>query len=153
MPGVDEVRAAVVDASVAVKWVVDEAHSDASAVLLSRAITWLAPRLMLIEAAAALRRKVVARELNPVTATAALRTLADATREGTIQLADDEQLVTEALLLALDLEHKVPNCVYLALAEREGCSLATADRQLALLARSRKVPVLGVGAAARNDRT
>jgi predicted nucleic acid-binding protein len=153
MPGVDQVRAAVVDASVAVKWVVDETHSDAAAVLLSRAITWLAPRLMLIEAAAALRRKVVARELNPVTATAALRTLADATREGTIQLADDEQLVTEALLLALDLEHKVPDCIYLALAEREGCSLATADRQLALLARSRKVPVLGVGAAARNDRT
>src|SRR5262249_41759249 len=123
MAGADDVRFAVVDASVAVKWVIDEPHSDVCVRLLQRPITWLAPRLMLVEVAAALRRKVTDRELNPVTATAALRSIADATREGTVQLADDEQLVAEALLLALDLEHKVPDCMYLALAEREGCAL------------------------------
>jgi predicted nucleic acid-binding protein len=152
MTGADEVRLAVVDASVAVKWVVDEPYSDVSAALLDRPIAWLAPRLMLVEAAAALRRKVSARELSSVTGTAALRSIADATREGTIQLADDEHLVTEAFLLALDLGHKVPDCLYVALAEREGCALATADQRLASLARSRKVPVLGVGVAPRIDR-
>jgi len=149
MRGVEDLGSAVIDASVAVKWVVDESHSKAAAALLERSLVWMAPRLMLIEAAAALRRKVAGHELGPVAATAALRSLADATREGTIQLADDEQLVTEALLLALDLGHKVPDCVYLALAEREGCGLATADRQLAMLARSRTIPVIGIGAAAK----
>jgi predicted nucleic acid-binding protein len=152
MAGADEVRLAVVDASIAVKWVVDEPYSAMAAALLDRPITWLAPRLMLVEAAAALRRKVSERELSPVIGTAALRSIADATRDGTVQLADDEQLVTEAFLLALDLGHKVPDCLYLALAEREGCALATADRRLASLARSRKVPVLGVGNAATVDR-
>ena len=145
MPGADEVRLAVVDASVAVKWVVDEPHSEASAALLDRPIAWLAPRLMLVEAAAALRRKVSDRELSAVTGTAALRSLGDATREGTIRLADDEQLVTEAFLLAVELGHKVPDCMYLALAEREGCALTTADRRLASLARARRIPLIGVG--------
>jgi predicted nucleic acid-binding protein len=151
MAGADNVRFAVVDASVAVKWVVDEPHSDVSAALLERPITWLAPRLMLVEAAAALRRKVADRELNAVTGTSALRSIADAAREGTIQLADDEQLITEAFLLAVELGHKVPDCLYLALAEREGCALATADRRLASFARSRGIPVLGVGITRKAD--
>lgn len=148
MPGADDVSIAVVDASVALKWVVDEPHSDASAELLERPISWLAPRLMLVEAAAALRRKVSLREIGPVTATAALRSLGDATREGTIQLADDEQLVTEAFLLAVELEHKVPDGLYLALAEREGCALATADKKLASFATARGIPVIGIGLGA-----
>jgi len=149
MAGADDVRFAVVDASVALKWVVDEPHSDVSAALLARPISWWAPRLMLVEVAAALRRKVAERELSPVVGTAALRTLTDATREGAVQLADDEQLVSEAFLLALDMGHEVPDCLYLALAEREGCALATADRRLASLARSRDVAVLAVGDAAK----
>jgi len=147
MPGAKAVTAAVVDASVAVKWVVDEPSSDAAAVLLGRPIVWLAPRLMLVEAAAALRRKVAGGELRAEAAATALTTLVDAVRQGTIRLADDEQIVSTALLLAVGLEHKVPDCLYLALAEREGCALSTADARLARVARSRDVPVLGVGAA------
>ena len=90
---------------------------------------------MLVEAAAALRRKVADQELSAVTGTAALRSLGDAAREGTIRLADDEQLVTEAFLLAVELGHKVPDCIYLALAEREGCALAT-ERPSPCLVRS-----------------
>lgn len=148
MPGADAAKAAVVDASVAVKWVVDEPDSDAAASLLEQGLAWLAPRLVLVEAAAALRRKVVNGELGAATATTALTALVDATRQGTIRLAEDEQLVGAALLLALDLGHTLPDCVYLGLSEREGCALATADARLARLARSRGVPVIGVGSAA-----
>jgi predicted nucleic acid-binding protein len=147
MPGAETASLAVVDASVAVKWVVDEPDSTRAAAFLARPIRWIAPRLMLVEAAATLRRKVVQRELRATGAAASLRALLDAARDGAIQLAEDEQLVDAALLLALDLGHKLPDCLYLALAEREGCSLCTADRPLARLARSRRVDVLGVGAA------
>jgi predicted nucleic acid-binding protein len=149
MPGASDPTAAVVDASVAVKWVVDEPGSEAAATLLDRPTRWLAPRLMLVEVAAALRRKTSDGELRPQAAATSLAALLDAVRHGVIRLADDEELVIPALLLALDLGHKLPDCVYLTLAEREGCSLSTGDRRLARLARSRKVGVLGVGAAAR----
>jgi len=151
MPGAEAVTSAVVDASVAVKWVVDEPASDAAAALLDRPIVWMAPRLMLVEAAAALRRKIADRELRAETAAAALTALVDAVRQGTIRLADDEQLVGIALLLAVDLAHRIPDCLYLALAERDGCALSTADARLARMARSRRVAVLGVGAAAGCD--
>jgi predicted nucleic acid-binding protein len=147
MPGAETASVAVVDASVAVKWVVDEPHSQTAAAFLERPIRWIAPRLMLIEAAATLRRKVVQRELRATAAAASLGTLLDAAREGAIRLFDDERLVETAFLLALELDHKVPDCLYLALAEREGCSLCTADRPLARMARARRVAVLGVGAA------
>jgi len=148
MPGADSATAAVLDASVAVKWVVDEPASAEAASLLEQPIAWVAPRLMIGEAAAALRRKVVAGELRPQTAGGALAVLLDAVRAGLIRLADDEQIVGAALLLALELAHVLPDCVYLALAERDGAALSTADRRLAALARSRKVPVLAVGPAA-----
>ena len=147
MPGAETTSVAVVDASVAVKWVVDEPDSKTAAAFLEGPIRWIAPRLMLVEAAATLRRKVVQRELRAIGAAASLRTLLDAAREGVIRLFEDEQLVDIALLLALELDHKVPDCLYLALAEREGCSLCTADRTLARIARARRVDVLGVGAA------
>jgi len=148
MPGAEAARVAVVDASVAVKWVVDEPDSEAAAALLERPIRWVAPRLMLIEAAATLRRKVVQRELRPTSAAVSLRALLDGARRGVIRLVEDEHLVDAAFLLALELAHRLPDCLYLALAEREGCRLCTADRPLARMARARRVQVLGVGTAA-----
>ena len=147
MPGA-EPATVVLDASVAVKWVVEEPASDAAVGLLEQPIIWLAPRLMLVETAAALRRKAESRELRAEAAAAGLATLLDAVGQGMIRLADDEGVVSTALLLALDLGHKVPDCLYLGLAEREGAAIATADMRLAALARSRGMPVLGIGAAA-----
>jgi predicted nucleic acid-binding protein len=92
MPGIKRARIAVVDASVAVKWVVDERHSTAAAGLLARPIGWIAPRLMLVEAAATLRRKVVQRELRTAGAAASLRVLLDAAREGSALCTADRPL-------------------------------------------------------------
>jgi len=59
MPGAEARGAtAVLDASVAVRWVVQERGSEEAADLLARPIGWMAPRLMLTEVAAALRRPV-----------------------------------------------------------------------------------------------
>jgi len=46
--------------------------------------------------------------------------------------------------LQTELSHEVPDCVYLALAAREGAALSTADGRLARVARRRSVCALGV---------
>jgi len=140
MPGAETPpTTAVLDASVAVRWVVAEEGSEQAAGLLSRSISWIAPRLMLTEVAAALRRKVVDGGLPAELASQSLDALVRAVAEGTVRLADDEEVVSTALLLALTLGHKVPDCLYLALAEREGAGLVTADRRLDELARQRGI--------------
>jgi predicted nucleic acid-binding protein len=140
MPGGETAASvAVLDASVAVRWVVAERGSAEAADLLARPIRWLAPRSMLTEAASALRRKVVGAELSPAAAIQALGALVEAAADGTIRVADDEEFIASALTLALGIGHKVPDCLYLALAEREGCGLATADRRLEQLARERGI--------------
>ena len=94
---------------------------------------------MLTEAAAALRRKVAGRELSAAVAIQALGALVEAVADGTVRVTDDEEFVSSALALAVTLGHKVPDCLYLAVAEREGCELATADQRLEQLARQRGI--------------
>jgi len=48
--------------------------------------------------------------------------------------------------LQTELSHEVPDCVYLALAAREGAALSTADGRLARVARRRSVRALRCGA-------
>jgi predicted nucleic acid-binding protein len=132
---------AVLDASVAVRWLITERGSEEAAALLGRPVGWLAPRLMLTEAAGALRRKTAGGELDATLAAQALDILVDGAEGGLIHLADDETLVAAALMLAMSSRHRVPDCMYLALAEREGAALATADARLASLAKSRGVEV------------
>lgn len=52
--------------------------------------------------------------------------------------------VLEALEIALLAGQKLPDCLHLALAEREGAGLATADRKLAEIAARRSVRLLAV---------
>jgi predicted nucleic acid-binding protein len=144
MPPADPVQVVVLDASVAVRWVVDEAGSNEAAALLERDVAWITPRLVLTEAASALRRKVVDKALAPAAAAQSLDALLQAIGDGIIRLVEDERIIAPALLLAVSLHHKVPDCLYLALAEREGAGIATADERLARLARSRGINVLQV---------
>ena len=147
MPRADAVQVVVLDASVAVRWVVDDEGSDEAAALLERDVAWIAPRLLLTEAASALRRKVVDKVLAPAAAGQALDALLQAVADGIVRLIDDERVIASALLLAVSLQHTVPDCLYLALAEREGAGIATADDRLARLARRRGVDVLQVPSA------
>ena len=147
MPAADMPTAVVLDASVAVRWVVPERGSDEAAALLDEPRAWLAPRLLMTEVASALRRKVARRELTAPVAAGALHAIIDAVHDGVIRLADDEDIVSGALALALAVDRKLPDCMYLALAEREGAALATADKALALMARRRGVTVLAVPSA------
>ena len=140
MPGAEIIPfATVLDASVAVRWIAMEPGTAAAIALMRRPTRWLAPRLLLTEVAGALHRKIGQRRIRDIAATEALDVLLSAVERGEIQLAEDERFMAAALILATLMDHKVADCVYVALAEHEGAALATADRRLASLAERRGV--------------
>jgi len=124
----------VVDASVAVKWVIPEVLSDQAEALRGRADRLLAPDLLLPEAANALWKKLTRREITAGEAAQAL----DLLMASGLELRPSGPLLGRALALARQLRHPVYDCLYLVLAQAEGATLITADRRLlTLVARGR----------------
>ncbi len=115
----------VVDASVAVKWALNEAGTT-RALALRDEESLIAPSLIATEIGNALwkavRRGAVARA-EALDTMAAILVPFDA-------LVPVEDLRNRALDIALELDHPIYDCFYLALAERERCSLVTADKRL-----------------------
>jgi len=117
--------ALVVDASVAVKWLVDEPGSDDAHALRGRDIA--APALIRVEVANVLRT-LAARGATTPAAAAELFALLQTAPVTVVE--HDDALEARALAIALALGHPVYDCLYLALAERMGRVLVTADRRL-----------------------
>ncbi len=115
----------VIDASVAVKLLVDEPDSDAARELAASGQELHAPRLMASEVANALWRKVRVGQIERADAGAAMALLPDMP----LRWNDDETVTADAVRLALALDHPVYDCVYLALAHRIGATVVTADRR------------------------
>ena len=120
----------VVDASLAVKWLVEEADSDkAHAALQSwvaQDITRIAPHLMPFEVANALHRRVLRGELNVGDSIRMMARLL-ASR---LELHQPPDLHVRALQLASLLKQNAAyDAHYLALAENFGCELWTADER------------------------
>jgi predicted nucleic acid-binding protein len=111
----------VVDASVALKWVIDEAGHEAADALLDEEL--VAPSLWLVEAANALWRRARRGELTHDEAKERLAELGNAP-VATSAIEDD---VFAAAELANALGHPVYDCLYLAAAIREGAYAVTAD--------------------------
>jgi len=111
----------VVDASIALKWVLDEQGSAAAEELLEEDLA--APSLWLLEAANALWRRTVRGELTAAEATERLAELSKAP----VASVPLEQDLPEAMHLARQLNHPVYDCLYLALAKRLGTYVVTAD--------------------------
>lgn len=116
----------VVDASVVVKWLVAEELSDEAASLLQWESTLVAPELVFAEVTNALwamcrRGDIGAADFDD--AVDVLRTAPVAVPHPMRRLA------AAAARLALDLDHPVYDCFYLALAVLEQYRVVTADRR------------------------
>jgi len=117
----------VVDASVAVKWLVVEEDADVARELATSDHDLHAPRLMASEIANALWRKARMGQIERADAGAALAWLSDMP----VRWNDDETVSADAVRLALALDYPVYDCVYLALAHRIGATVVTADGRFA----------------------
>lgn len=114
----------IVDASVAVKWVVSEPGSaEATALLDGRRLG--APVLWLSEASNALWAKVMRGQLTPEEAQGQAADLADAP---VVPLGLPE-LLPVAMSMALHLEHPIYDCFYLSAALQKDTHVVTADRR------------------------
>ena len=114
----------VTDASVAIKWVVDE-HGTAEALALRRHRLF-APELLVAECANILWKKTRRDELTSQEALLAARLL----QRADIELSPMRGLLEAATRWAIALDHPAYDCAYLALAESLSCDLVTADRRL-----------------------
>ena len=115
----------VIDASVAVKWVISEDGGD-DAVRLRSAFTFVAPELLLPECANILWKKVQRKELEPNEAALAIALIE---RSG-ISFQSMQGLSETATRLAIELGHPAYDCIYLALALRQKLRFVTADKRL-----------------------
>lgn len=129
----------VVDASVAMKWLVNENGSEAALRLRDRDL--IAPALLRIETANVLRTLVARQVATPDKALDLFALLQDAP----VTIVDhDEALERRALQLGLELSHPVYDCFYLALAERMGRRLITADTRFFKVLSSTPYAVLAI---------
>lgn len=116
----------VVDASVAVKWLVAEQDSAIAVRLIEGGHELHAPRLLAAEVTNVLWRKVRIGELERRDASP----LAGAVPDMPLHWTADEELCAGAVRLAIDLDRPVYDCFYLALAHRIAGTMVTADARL-----------------------
>jgi predicted nucleic acid-binding protein len=119
-------KTVVIDASVAAKWFLAEHGSDAAKALIDGDLVLLAPELILAEVAN-VYWKHVKRGTKPA---AAIGDILSLLRMSIAELPPMADLARRAFEIAVDLSHPVYDCFYLALAEREGTVLVTADLRL-----------------------
>ncbi len=115
----------VVDASIAVKWVVEEDGTAAALALRDRG-RLIAPELLVPECANILWKKTQRSELSKAQALLATRLL----QRADIELVPTRVLLASATEIAIDLNHPAYDAVYLALAVARECRLVTADARL-----------------------
>ena len=118
-------RTLVVDASIAVKWVVEEEGTAEALRLLERS-KLIAPELLVAECANILWKKVRRDELSNEEALLAARLLQSAE----IELTPTRLLLEPATRIAIELDHPAYDCIYLALAAERDCPFVTADERL-----------------------
>ena len=114
----------VVDASVAIKWVIAEAGNERAIRLRQHSL--IAPDLLFAECANVLWRKVRRREISEDEADIAARTL----EQADLVLVSAQGYAARAVGLAVALDHPAYDALYLAVAEAFGLRLVTADDRL-----------------------
>lgn len=126
-------NAVIVDTSIVIKWVLDESDSNIAQALLAKWInkgtTMLAPALLAYEVANVLHQNIRKGEITREQAKKALTKVL--LSELVIDFSPNPDLGTRALELAD--QYSLPAAYeahYLALAEREGCEIWTADKRM-----------------------
>jgi len=119
----------IADANIATYWFVETPLSSQAKAFLSRT-DLIAPNLVRLEMANALLKFLRAGEISAPQVAKAMNQM-----ERTIsEFVDDSVLLPRAIEISISANHKIYDCLYLALAVERREPLATADRRMANLA-------------------
>lgn len=125
----------VVDASVAVKWFVDEVRSAEARAVLASGQPIIAPDLIIPETCNTAWKKIRRGDISPEQGEAMVRALPLSFD----RLAATAPLSERALELARRFDHPAYDCFYLVLAESESAVLVTDDDQLIRLGKQARL--------------
>jgi predicted nucleic acid-binding protein len=116
----------VVDASVCAKWFFIEEHSEPARRFMSSGETFAAPDLLAAEFGNIVWKRRMRGEIRDDEVAETIDAFADLA----VRLHPATGLARDALAIGVTLRHSFYDCLYLALAERDGSKLVTADRRL-----------------------
>lgn len=120
----------VVDASVAVKWLLPEPGEREAQLILRGEKRLVAPALVRVEVAGAVLRQFREGRLTGERARSACDLWASLIHDGTLHLVPVEDLFDLAVDLAFEARHALADCLYLAAGKHLGAGVITADRTL-----------------------
>jgi predicted nucleic acid-binding protein len=115
----------VVDANVAIKWVLTEIYTDNASRLLSNGYTLFVPDFFFSEIGNILWKQVRFKLLTPEEAQWSYHQIVITP----LQIYQSQLLVPLGLDIAIRTQQAVYDCVYLALAVQQKCQMVTADER------------------------
>ncbi|HEY3778744.1 MAG TPA: type II toxin-antitoxin system VapC family toxin [Rhizomicrobium sp.] len=115
----------VVDSSVAAKWFLEEPGTLEAEALQEHGDS-IAPDLIIPEVLNTIWKNVRLKRIVP----AQMKLVAAALPSHLAWIVSTRILAGRAAEIAVELDHPVYDCFYIALAEREGCTLVSADQRL-----------------------
>jgi predicted nucleic acid-binding protein len=115
----------VIDANVAIKWIIKQPLRERALTVLTRRDALVAPAMFTAEVTTAIWQYVRAGQIAIAQARQGLAAVL-----GQMTVAeDDAELAGDALAIGLELGHAPYDCFYLVLAIRKNASLVTADKR------------------------
>ncbi|MEM9470055.1 MAG: type II toxin-antitoxin system VapC family toxin [Pseudomonadota bacterium] len=131
----------VIDASIAVKWFLDEEDSEVAERLMLDGVPFIAPALIKTEVTAAIAKAERIKKIDDHTAHLLNKTWFDILEKGSVFTEDIHEDSQHAFDLAIEIGHQYQDCLYLAVAQRHKLPFLTADKKLIEKARSADVNV------------
>lgn len=120
----------VVDASTCLKWLLPEPGNAEAEALLREGQRLIAPELAHLEVVGAVLRRHRENLLSESRVREVWSTWCGMLAAGAVLLTPDDEVFDRAFVISLQIRHPLKDCLYLALAERDGAEFVTADRAL-----------------------
>jgi predicted nucleic acid-binding protein len=130
----------VVDASVAVKWFLEEQDSDRVAHLLHGQQALCAPQIIFLEVFSAFCKRARVGSLKKATAKKLCDRWFLGGQDIFAEIFPPALFIQQAYTIALEYNHALPDCFYLAVALQEHLPLLTFDVRLAHIAKALNIP-------------
>jgi predicted nucleic acid-binding protein len=125
----------VIDANVGLKWFIEESRSPAARKILDKGASFIAPDIFIPEICNVVWKKVKNQEITAEQGQAIVSNVPMVLDH----IVPSSEVAKRAFALAVQFNHPVYDCLYLALAERESISLVTDDAKLVTVAKKARL--------------